>query len=129
MIITNDSSGNVNSTEWSNFTVGDIDGPVVESVLPDLNSSYGALDVFEISANVGDGLGVSFVFANITFPNSTVVLVILNNSIGDKYNSQTIKDHSIFICGAEVMRESYIKQLLEKGISINDIHYEEFSFR
>lgn len=50
-------------------------------------------------------------------------------SIGNKYNSQTIKDHSIFICGAEVMRESYIKQLLEKGISINDIHYEEFSFR
>lgn len=50
-------------------------------------------------------------------------------SIGKKYNSQTIKDHSIFICGAEVMRESYIKQLLEKGMSINDIHYEEFSFR
>lgn len=50
-------------------------------------------------------------------------------SIGDRYNSQTIKDHSILICGAEVMRESYIKQLLEKGISINDIHYEEFSFR
>lgn len=50
-------------------------------------------------------------------------------SIGDRYNSQTIKDHSVFICGAEVMRESYIKQLLEKGISINDIHYEEFSFR
>ena len=50
-------------------------------------------------------------------------------SIGKKYKSATIKEHSIFICGPEVMRESYIKQLLEKGVSIQDIHYEEFSFR
>lgn len=50
-------------------------------------------------------------------------------SIDKLYNASTIKNQSIYICGAEVMRESYIKQLLEKGISINDIHYEEFSFR
>jgi predicted ferric reductase len=50
-------------------------------------------------------------------------------SIDKKYKSATIKNHSIFICGPEVMRESYIKQLLEKGVSIQDIHYEEFSFR
>ncbi len=50
-------------------------------------------------------------------------------SIDKLYNTANIKDSSVFICGPEVMRESYIKQLLEKGVSIRDIHYEEFSFR
>ncbi len=45
------------------------------------------------------------------------------------YHSVDLKNHSIFICGPEAMRESYIKQLLQKGVSIRDIHYEEFSFR
>lgn len=50
-------------------------------------------------------------------------------SIDKIYQSIDLKDHSVFICGPEVMRESYIKQLLQKGVSIRDIHYEEFSFR
>ena len=50
-------------------------------------------------------------------------------AIEKMYKSATIKEHSIFICGPDVMRESYIKQLLQKGVSIRDIHYEEFSFR
>ena len=45
------------------------------------------------------------------------------------YKSITIKDHSIFVCGPDAMRENYIRQLLEKGVSIRNIHYEEFSFR
>lgn len=67
--------------------------------------------------------------------NSRLKFVIWNSdekgffSIDKLYDSSTIKNHSVFICGAEVMRESYIKQLNEKGISIKDIHYEEFSFR
>ncbi|MCP5061268.1 MAG: hypothetical protein GY936_02240 [Ignavibacteriae bacterium] len=50
-------------------------------------------------------------------------------SIDNMYKSVDLKNTSVFICGPEVMRESYIKQLLQKGVSINDIHYEEFSFR
>lgn len=50
-------------------------------------------------------------------------------SIDKLYKSNELKDTSIFICGPEVMCESYIKQLLQKGVSINDIHFEEFSFR
>jgi len=50
-------------------------------------------------------------------------------AIEKMYKSATIKEHSVFICGPDVMRESYIKQLLQKGVSIRDIHYEEFSFR
>ena len=45
------------------------------------------------------------------------------------YKTEMLKEHSIYVCGPEVMRESYIKQLLQKGVSIGDIHYEEFSFR
>jgi predicted ferric reductase len=45
------------------------------------------------------------------------------------FHSVDLNNHSIFICGPEAMREAYIKQLLEKGVSIRDIHYEEFSFR
>jgi len=50
-------------------------------------------------------------------------------TIDKLYTSNQLKDHSVFICGPEVMRESYIDELLQKGVSINDIHYEEFSFR
>ncbi|MGH1365463.1 MAG: ferredoxin reductase family protein [Calditrichia bacterium] len=50
-------------------------------------------------------------------------------SIANQHTSSTIKNQSVFICGPEAMRESYIRQLLEKGVSIRDIHYEEFSFR
>ena len=50
-------------------------------------------------------------------------------TIDSIYQSIDLKYHSVFICGPEVMRESYIKQLLQKGVSIRDIHYEEFSFR
>ena len=50
-------------------------------------------------------------------------------TIDKLYKSIDLTEHSIFICGPEVMRESYIKQLLQKGVSIKDIHYEEFSFR
>ncbi len=50
-------------------------------------------------------------------------------SVGQLFDSRKIKGHSVFICGPESMRESYIRQLLEKGVPIRDIHYEEFSFR
>ncbi len=50
-------------------------------------------------------------------------------SIDKMYKSVELKNTSILICGPEAMRESYIKQLLQKGVSINDIHFEEFSFR
>ena len=49
-------------------------------------------------------------------------------TIDKLFKSSTIKGHSIFICGPEAMREGYIKQLNEKGISIEDIHYEEYDW-
>ncbi|MCG8307219.1 MAG: FAD-binding oxidoreductase [Cytophagales bacterium] len=39
------------------------------------------------------------------------------------------KDISVFICGPLALRTSFIKQLRPKGISLKNIHFEEFSFR
>ncbi|GAF73235.1 unnamed protein product [marine sediment metagenome] len=50
-------------------------------------------------------------------------------TIDKLYTSVQLKNHSVFICGPEVMRENYIDELLQKGVSINDVHWEEFSFR
>ena len=50
-------------------------------------------------------------------------------TIDKLFDTSNVKDNSVFICGLDVMREAYIKQLLEKGVSIKNIHYEEFSFR
>jgi predicted ferric reductase len=36
---------------------------------------------------------------------------------------------SVYICGPEAMRDSFIRQLVKLGVSRQDIHFEEFSFR
>ena len=67
--------------------------------------------------------------------NSNVKFIIWNSdekgyfSVDKLYNASSIKDHSVYICGAAVMRENYITQLNEKGVSMKEISYEEFSFR
>ncbi len=68
--------------------------------------------------------------------NKTNVKYRLNDSektghftIDRMYRSIDLTNYSVFICGPEVMRESFIKQLLQKGVSIRDIHYEDFGFR
>ncbi|MBF9013999.1 MULTISPECIES: hypothetical protein [unclassified Oceanispirochaeta] len=50
-------------------------------------------------------------------------------SIENHYNSVNLADTTAFICGPEGMRYGFIEQLLKKRVSINDIHFEEFSFR
>ncbi|MCK4997374.1 hypothetical protein KAS08_03640 [Candidatus Pacearchaeota archaeon] len=90
VIIANDTSGNLNSTEISNFNVNDIMNPDVTSVFPTANSDYNISDIIEISTDVTDDLEVDFVLANITYPNSTVIQLTLTNSVGDKYNNSFI---------------------------------------
>ncbi len=50
-------------------------------------------------------------------------------TIDRRFSSSNLKERSVMICGPEAMREAYINQLLEKGVSFRDIHFEEFSFR
>ena len=103
------------------------------SFLREVNTDYNATLVWSVKsidqANYKDDI------ENIVVKKNNLDFVLWDSdskghfSINKKYQSTTIKNHSIFICGPEVMRESYIKQLLQKGVPITDIHYEEFSFR
>src|SRR3989338_4060604 len=69
-----------------NFTIHNTP-PSVFDVRPAENSSFNISQAIEISANATDEIGVSAVLANITFPEGIgSQLLILNNSIGDKYN-------------------------------------------
>jgi predicted ferric reductase len=103
------------------------------SFLRDVNPDYNVILIWSVismdHANYKDEI-MSIVEKN---PNIKFVLWDSETkgyfTIDKMYKSTTIKEHSIFICGPEEMRESYIKQLLHKGVSIKDIHYEEFSFR
>ena len=63
------------------------DKPDVTDLIPAPNSQFNASDTIEIGANVTDTSGVDTVYANITYPNSTIQQIELSNSVGDKYNS------------------------------------------
>ena len=103
------------------------------SLIQEVNSDYDVTLVWstktlkeanykvEIESVAGDKPNVKFVL------NDSDTLGHFN--IDKIYQSADLKNQSILICGPEIMRESYIKQLLQKGVSIRDIHYEEFSFR
>lgn len=103
------------------------------SFLKEINNEYNITLVWSVKsideANYKDEI------ENISSQNPNLNFVLWDSetkgyfTMGKLYKSSTLGNKSIFICGPEIMRESYIKQLLEKGVSINDIHYEEFSFR
>jgi len=103
------------------------------SFIRDANREYNVTLVW--SVNSIDQANYKEEIENITAQNPKILFVPWDSetkgffTIEKLYKSDTIKNHSIFICGPDVMRESYIKQLLQKGVSIKDIHYEEFSFR
>ncbi len=103
------------------------------SFLKEVNSDYDVTLVWSVKkkedANYNDEIEAEV-------SQKSNVKFVLNDSdtkgqftIDRLYHSVDLKNQSIFICGPEAMRESYIKQLLQKGVSIRDIHYEEFSFR
>ena len=70
-----------------NYDAGD-DIPEVFDLIPTAGSSYNIGDAIEVGANVTDDIGVDTVLANITYPNSTSVLITLNQvGATDKYNN------------------------------------------
>jgi len=86
--IANDTNNNYNLTVFTNFTVNDITNPAVFDVRP-LNASVFNVSLrIVISANVTDGVGVDTVFANISFPNTTLQqLTLIKDGASDKYNN------------------------------------------
>jgi len=86
-IIANDTSGNLNNTETTNFTVLDNTPPSVTNLIP-TGQTFTAFDIIEIAANVTDNDNVSSVRANITRPDSTTQLLTLTQVASTiKFNS------------------------------------------
>ncbi|MBI1968779.1 hypothetical protein HYS49_02615 [Candidatus Woesearchaeota archaeon] len=88
-IIANDTSihQNTNSTQVVTFTIGDAFPPAVTNLTPVAGSSFVQNATLNISATVADTVGVSQVFANITFPNGSIERRQLLNSSFALYNS------------------------------------------
>ena len=88
-IIANDTSthDNVNSTQTSTFTISDTSNPSVTAHSPFNRSIYNASTVIEVAANVTDGGAVSVVYANITYPNTTITQITLSLAVDSKYNN------------------------------------------
>ena len=95
--IANDTSGNINSSETSFFVGEDLIAPYLYDFKPYSNSTYNETKTVntsvEIAVNVSDNVEVSGIFVNITYPNSTVyrldlenISIIVNNE-SDKYNA------------------------------------------
>jgi len=74
-IIANDSAGNVNiSRSWFNITLEDVTAPVItESDIEPYDPAFGTNVSFNASAS--DNVAISGIFANITLPNGTVIVL------------------------------------------------------
>ncbi len=88
-IIVNDTSthDNVNSTQTSTFTITDSTNPSVTAHGPFNRSIFNASTVIEVAANVTDNGAISVVYANITYPNTTITQITLNLAVDSKYNN------------------------------------------
>jgi len=83
----NDSSGNENRSEVSNFTINDIVNPSVGTLVPAVNSLFNVSAVVEINATITDDVNVSQVFANVTLPNGTIEEYELTLDGSNVYNT------------------------------------------
>ena len=83
-IIANDTTGNVNASVVSNFSVRDSLQSNVTVITPIANSHFNVSNSVAIRVNATDEVNVSSVYANVTMPNSSVVQVFLikgNNNV------------------------------------------------
>ncbi|MBI2665265.1 hypothetical protein HYX12_01425 [Candidatus Woesearchaeota archaeon] len=83
----NDSNSNEKRTVTTNFTVQDRINPAVPDILPLQNTTYNATGIIIVAANITDEVAVSRVFANISEPNGTIVLLELLFRSTNRYNN------------------------------------------
>ncbi|MBI5002446.1 hypothetical protein HZC31_03615 [Candidatus Woesearchaeota archaeon] len=83
--IANDTAGNLNFTQKTNITVDGL-SPTVINVRPTPNNFTFVGSRINISAAVTDNLGISTVFANVTYPNNTTKEQLLLISVGSIFN-------------------------------------------
>ena len=86
-IIANDTSNNINNSETTTFSIGDIFPPNVTDITPVSGSNFSQNSIINITVNVSDGSVVSVVLANITLPNGTISQVQLLNRSLYQYNA------------------------------------------
>jgi hypothetical protein len=80
------SAGNQEITR-ATFRVIDPFIPAVFDLRPIAGTNYNTSETIEIAANVTDDYLVDTVLANVSYPNSTSIILTLNNTVGDKYNT------------------------------------------
>jgi hypothetical protein len=71
----------------TNFLVIEINPPQVTNVTPAAGSAFNTSMIVKITANVTDDTEVDRVFARVRLPNTTILDVAMNNSIGGAYYS------------------------------------------
>ncbi|MBW2984271.1 hypothetical protein KY361_04100 [Candidatus Woesearchaeota archaeon] len=82
-----DTSGNVNGSETTYFYAVDNFYPSVFDLIPKAGSQFSGGEYIEVGANVTDNGVITYVLANITYPNGTTYPLTLNPAVGDKYNN------------------------------------------
>jgi len=121
--IANDTSNNINASETTFFVGQDVTLPNVFDLIPISNSTFNVSDVIEISANVTDNVQVDTVLANITFPNSTIQQLTLNNSLGDaKFNNSftlpaLLGQYNVTFIANDTSNKNFINDSIKKEIS------------
>jgi hypothetical protein len=97
--IANDSSNNINNTEKTYFilinttTPPDTTPPQVWNVTPKVGSNFSLDSIVDITANVTDNVAVDTVFANVTNPDLSVILIELFDDDNDNiYNNSVVAD-------------------------------------
>jgi len=86
----NNTNGNVNNTEKTNFTVSDVVNPSVSEVLPGSGSVFNSSSIIEIAANVTDDISIDKIFANVTWPNGTISRLELTSQENNKFNTSFV---------------------------------------
>ena len=94
-IYANDTTGNINSTEFVIVNTQDKESPNITTLLPIANTYYDKNETIEISTDVTDNIAVDTVSATIDYPNGTTVNLPLTLATGNKYNSSFTTDWNL----------------------------------
>ncbi len=84
--IVNDSTGNINNSVTSNFTVNDNINPNVTLVSPSLSSVLNVLNNVTFSVNSSDNIALNSVIAQLSMPNGTNINYTLTSTNNITYN-------------------------------------------
>ena len=85
-VIVNDTIGNFNNTQFTNWTIIDDEVPNVTALVPVSGASFSGVSSVEVSCNITDGFFVSYGIANVTSPSGSVTQYVLTNTTFSKWN-------------------------------------------